>query len=58
MADVVWAFIERIGKWKPIENGKFRIINRGKHKGWFLVRYMVGKNRWRPALTKTIRVPK
>lgn len=54
---MVWAFVERIGKWKPIEAGKFRIIRRGKHKGKFLVRYLVGKGRWRPAIVDSIRIP-
>lgn len=57
MTSVVWAFVDQIGRWKPIEEGKFRIINRGRHKGKFLVKYLVRRGVWRRAIVDTIRVP-
>ena len=56
MGDAVFAFVQEIGKWKPVKGGAFRLVRRGKHKGMFAVKYLAGVKRWRTALVATVRV--
>jgi hypothetical protein len=56
-AEAVFAWIDQIGRWKPIKDGRFRILNRGRFKGKFEVRYLAGQGRWKKAVVATIKVP-